>query len=88
MIDYDYKIPKSLEEVMDLLKEHGNKAALIAGGTDVMVKIRKTRKAPDVLISLRRLGALRYIRLPHRRLNDPQDAGAVRYGKVGTLRPP
>jgi len=62
MIDYDYKIPKSLQEVMDLLKEHGNKAALIAGGTDVMVKIRKTRKAPDVLISLRRLEALRYIR--------------------------
>jgi CO/xanthine dehydrogenase FAD-binding subunit len=62
MIDYDYKIPKSLEEVMGLLKEHGNKAALIAGGTDVMVKIRKTRKAPDVLISLRRLEALRYIR--------------------------
>jgi carbon-monoxide dehydrogenase medium subunit len=62
MIDYDYKIPKSLDEVMGLLKEYGNKATLIAGGTDVMVKIRNTRKAPDVLVSLRRLEALRYIR--------------------------
>lgn len=62
MIDYEYKIPKSLQEVMGLLEEYGSKATLIAGGTDVMVKIRKTRKAPDVLISLRRLEDLRYIR--------------------------
>jgi CO/xanthine dehydrogenase FAD-binding subunit len=61
MLEFEYLMPKSLEEVVGLLKEHGNKAALIAGGTDVMVKIRKTRKAPDVLISLRRLTDLRYI---------------------------
>jgi CO/xanthine dehydrogenase FAD-binding subunit len=62
MIDYDYKIPTTLQEVMDLLREYGNRATLIAGGTDVMVKIRNTRKAPHVLISLRRLETLRYIR--------------------------
>ena len=62
MIDYDYKMPTSLQEAIGLLKEYGNNAALIAGGTDVMVKIRNTRKAPGVLISLRRLSDLRYIK--------------------------
>ena len=62
MIDYEYKIPADLHEVFTLLKEYGKKATLVAGGTDVMVKIRNTRKAPEVLISLRRLEDLRYIR--------------------------
>lgn len=61
MNDYEYLMPTSLQEAMGLLKKYGSKAALIAGGTDVMVKIRKTRKAPDVMISLRRLNELRYI---------------------------
>jgi len=62
MIDYEYIKPANLEEVFTLLKEHGSKATLIAGGTDVMVKIRNTRKAPEVLISLRGLKELAYIR--------------------------
>jgi carbon-monoxide dehydrogenase medium subunit len=62
MIDYDYRKPESLEEVFRLLEAYGHRAALIAGGTDVMVKIRNTRKAPEVLISLRGLKDLCYIR--------------------------
>jgi CO/xanthine dehydrogenase FAD-binding subunit len=62
MIDYDYRKPDTLEEVFSLLKEYGHKAALIAGGTDVMVKIRNTKKAPEVLISLRGLKDLSYVR--------------------------
>ena len=61
-MDYDYLMPGSLDEVFSLLKEHGPRATLVAGGTDVMVKIRNTRKAPEVLISLRGLKDLRYIR--------------------------
>ncbi len=62
MIDYDYRKPETLEEVFGLLREYGPDAALIAGGTDVMVKIRNTKKAPPVLVSLRGLTDLRYIR--------------------------
>ncbi|MBW2047620.1 MAG: FAD binding domain-containing protein [Deltaproteobacteria bacterium] len=61
MIDYDYLRPDNLEEALRLLKEYGPKAAIIAGGTDVMVKIRNTRKAPEVLVSIRGLNDLRYI---------------------------
>ncbi|MBN2032784.1 MAG: FAD binding domain-containing protein [Deltaproteobacteria bacterium] len=62
MQDFEYLMPTNLDQAIGLLKKYENKAALIAGGTDVMVKIGKTRKAPDVLISLRRLSALRYIK--------------------------
>jgi carbon-monoxide dehydrogenase medium subunit len=72
MIDYDYKKPQNLKEVFSLLKKYGPKATLIAGGTDVMVKIRKTKKAPEVLISLRGLNDLRYIRK-----NDGYHIGAL-----------
>jgi len=41
MIDYDYIRPESLQEIFSLPKKYGSKATLIAGGTDVMVKITK-----------------------------------------------
>jgi len=62
MIDYAYKKPKSLEEVFELLSEHGPNATLVAGGTDVLINIKHRRIAPKVLISLRGLEALRYVR--------------------------
>jgi CO/xanthine dehydrogenase FAD-binding subunit len=62
MIDYDYIKPATLKEVFTLLKQYGPKAALIAGGTDVMINIRNKESSPEVLISLRGLHDLRYIR--------------------------
>lgn len=62
MIDYDYLKPKSLEEVFSLLKTYGERAVLIAGGTDVMVNIRNRKLAPEALISIRNLKGLSYIK--------------------------
>jgi aerobic carbon-monoxide dehydrogenase medium subunit len=50
---HDYLRPASIEEAIRLLQTHGNKAMLIAGGTDVMVGIRQKKYAPQVLISLK-----------------------------------
>jgi CO/xanthine dehydrogenase FAD-binding subunit len=61
MMDYDYVKPASLKEVFGLLKKHGPKATLIAGGTDVMININNKELLPEVLISLRGLEGLRYI---------------------------
>lgn len=61
-MDYDYKKPARMKEVFDLLKEYGPKATLIAGGTDVMINIRNGELSPQVLISLRGLNDLCYIR--------------------------
>ena len=62
MIDYDYIRPGNLEEAIDLLREYGPRAAVIAGGTDVMVNIRNRNIAPEVLISIRGLKDLCYIK--------------------------
>jgi CO/xanthine dehydrogenase FAD-binding subunit len=62
MMEYDYVKPASLKEVFGLLKKHGPRAALIAGGTDVMINIRNKELTPEVLISLRGLDDLRFIR--------------------------
>ena len=62
MIDYEYLKPGSLKEVFDLLKTYGKRASLIAGGTDVMVYMKQSNVSPEVLISLRGLKELCYIR--------------------------
>ena len=62
MIDYDYLKPANLGEVFDLMKKYGSRAELVAGGTDVMVFIKQSNHSPEVLISLRGLRDLCYIR--------------------------
>jgi aerobic carbon-monoxide dehydrogenase medium subunit len=62
MIDYEYKKPNSLDEVLALMEMHGPGAKLIAGGTDLLVAMRNAHKSPEVLISLRGVDDLRYIR--------------------------
>jgi len=61
MINYAYHKPTKLSEVFSLLAEHGRKAELIAGGTDVMVIIKQSNHSPETLISLRGIDELRYI---------------------------
>ncbi|MFH0725751.1 MAG: FAD binding domain-containing protein [Pseudomonadota bacterium] len=62
MISYDYIKPDSLEETIELLSTYGPKATLIAGGTDVLVNMRHRKIAPEVLISIRGIKNLQYIR--------------------------
>jgi len=61
MIAYDYFKPKDLAETFKLLDQHGRKAELIAGGTDVMVVVKQSNRSPEILISLRGIEELRYI---------------------------
>jgi carbon-monoxide dehydrogenase medium subunit len=62
MKKFDYLRPKTLEEALSLLNQPGKKAAIIAGGTDVIVLIKQKTMAPDVLISLRGIPGLDQIR--------------------------
>ncbi len=62
MKKFDYLKPSTLDEALTLLNQHGKKAALIAGGTDVIVMIKQKTMAPDVLISLRGIPGLDQIK--------------------------
>lgn len=76
MNESDYLKPKTLDEALSFLEQYGKKAVLIAGGTDVMVKIRQRAISPDVLISLRGVQGLDRI----------QHDGDLRIGAMVTHR--
>ena len=52
MRKFTYLVPKTLDEAVSLHESYGDHAKYIAGGTDVLVKIKEGKMAPDYLISL------------------------------------
>lgn len=62
MKKFDFLKPKTLPEALSLLQEHGSKATLVAGGTDVMVMVKQKKLSPDLLVSLRGIPGLDGIR--------------------------
>jgi carbon-monoxide dehydrogenase medium subunit len=55
MRQFTYLIPKTLDEAISLLESHGERARYVAGGTDVLVKIKEGKLAPDYLVSLKHI---------------------------------
>ncbi|MEJ2220492.1 MAG: FAD binding domain-containing protein, partial [Desulfobacterales bacterium] len=55
MRQFTYLTPKTLDEAISLLESHGERARYVAGGTDVLVKIKEGKAAPDYLISLKHI---------------------------------
>lgn len=58
MKKFDYLKPHTLEEAFSLLHHYGDRAKLIAGGTDAMVMTRQKKISPDVFISLQGIEGL------------------------------
>lgn len=77
MKKFDYIIPKTFDELFLLLKKYGQRTVLIAGGTDVMIKIKKREIEPDVLISLKGIQGLDQISLNN---------GSLKIGSMVTHR--
>lgn len=61
MKKFDYFKPHTLEEALSLLNQYGDKARLIAGGTDAIVMNKQKKISPDVLISLQGIPGLNQI---------------------------
>jgi carbon-monoxide dehydrogenase medium subunit len=55
MRKFNYLVPKTLDEAISMHQSHNGHAKYIAGGTDVLVKLKEGKLAPDYLISLRRI---------------------------------
>jgi len=73
--EFEYLKPESLEEVLDLLAEHGTEASLLAGGTDLLVRLKQRLVTPTHLISLKNISDLAFIR---------EDEGTI---KIGSMTP-
>jgi CO/xanthine dehydrogenase FAD-binding subunit len=59
---FEYHRPRTLAEAFDLMEKFKGRAKYIAGGTDIMVRIRQKVLQPEALISLRGIGDLSGIR--------------------------
>jgi len=73
---FDYFAPRELGEATALLAEHGQRAMLVAGGTDLFPNMKRRQQEPPVIIGLRAVPALRTI--------EPVEGG-VRIGATATL---
>ncbi len=62
MIPYfEYKIPGTIDEALNLLSEQKGRARIIAGGTDLIIRLRNGDENPDTLIDITRIEELRRI---------------------------
>ncbi|MCP4670379.1 MAG: hypothetical protein GY857_03625 [Desulfobacula sp.] len=59
---FDYLKPQNLDEMLDILTEHKDDAKILAGGTDLLVRMKKGLLAPKFIISLKALDSLSYIK--------------------------
>lgn len=75
---FRYFEPITLEEASSLLSEYGNKAKVIAGGTDLVPMMRERAVRPEYVISLGCLTGLNYIRF--------DSETGLRIGALTTIR--
>lgn len=59
---FEHLDAKSVREACSLLSEYKNEARLIAGGTDLLVSMKKREKHPKYLINIKGISELNYIK--------------------------
>jgi carbon-monoxide dehydrogenase medium subunit len=74
---FDYFAPKTIEEACSLLSNYRDEARVIAGGTDLLAKMKHRRLLPAYLISIKNIPDLDYIRY--------DEEGVLRIGALTAL---
>lgn len=59
---FTYFEPTSLSEAMEIMEERGHEACALAGGTDLLVRMKRGEVAPSALVNLKRIRGLDQIR--------------------------
>jgi CO/xanthine dehydrogenase FAD-binding subunit len=70
--------PATLQDCLSQLKQSGSEAAVLAGGTDLLVNMKKGLASPGVLVSLGRIDALQEI-------SADRSSGTLRLGAMVTM---
>jgi len=77
MKPFEYFEPRTLAEATQLLSEYDGKAKILAGGIDLLPRMRKGGVAADYVISIQKIPDLEYI--------EPDGEG-IRFGAMTRLR--
>ena len=60
--EFEMYFPRTIEETVSVLSRYGQDAQLLAGGTDLFVKMKHRRLVPSVLVNIKRISGLDEIR--------------------------
>ena len=60
---FEYLEPGSVSEAVDMLVRYGDKARIFAGGTDLVISMKKRQMVPEYLIGISHLSELDFIEL-------------------------
>ena len=58
MKNFEYFDPTSVGEAVALLQQHAGSAKVLAGGTDLFLRMHRRAVLPDVLVDLKRIAEL------------------------------
>ena len=72
---FDYCRPKSLSEALEILAKEGEKVRVLAGGTDLLVKIQEGVDAPELVVDIGELEELKGIK---------EESGIIELGPLVT----
>lgn len=78
MRPFDLKQPTTTAEAIALLTQHGARASLLAGGTDLLVEIKEGIRAPELVIDAKHLPGMRELSV--------SPGGGLRLGALVTAR--
>jgi len=62
MREFQYVAPLSLSKALTLAKQYGAECAMLAGGTDLVVQMKRGDRSPSLVVNLRRISSLSVIR--------------------------
>ena len=62
MNDFEYIIPSTLDEAIQILSTHGSSARILAGGTDIIVIMRSGYARPKLVIDIKKIPELLELR--------------------------
>jgi carbon-monoxide dehydrogenase medium subunit len=56
--DFDYAVADSVDEAVSLLAARGDRAKILAGGTDILVQLRETNREADLIVDVKKIPEL------------------------------
>jgi carbon-monoxide dehydrogenase medium subunit len=75
---FDYLEPETIEETLAMLSKYNGRSKIIAGGTDLILQIRRKAIKPEYVIDITRIPGLDYITF--------DDQQGLRFGSLTTIR--
>lgn len=74
---FEYLVPTTIDEAISLLSSHKGEAQVIAGGTDLIHKMKRSEETPQYLVGLKNIPGLDYI--------DYDESQGLRFGPLVTI---